>query len=176
MSDLAVVTRTEARGMITLRGDLASSKFKKAIKAACGQATPSSGQIFGGGVRGVAWMSPDEVLLLVPYAGVSDTLDSLHKALSKQHYLAVDVSDARATFRITGGATHEVLARVCPVDLHADSFAVGQFRRTRMAQVAAALWRHETGFDVVCFRSVDDYVEGLLRNAAMAGKTGALGV
>jgi len=140
MSDLAGVTRVEARGMITLRGDLASSKIKKAIKASCGQAVPKTGQILGGGVRGVAWMSPDEVLLMVPYGEVSAILTALYKALSKKHHLA----------------------------------ALGQFRRTRLAQVAAAIWRHETGFDVVCFRSVSDYVEGLLRNAATAKQTGAL--
>ena len=174
MSDLAGVTRVEARGMITLRGDLASSKIKKAIKASCGQAVPKTGQILGGGVRGVAWMSPDEVLLMVPYGEVSVILTALDKALSKKHYLAVDVSDARTTFRVSGEAASEVLARLCPVDLHSESFTLGQFRRTRLAQVAAAIWRHETGFDVVCFRSVSDYVEGLLRNAATAKQTGAL--
>jgi hypothetical protein len=42
-----------------------------------------------------------------------------------------------------------------------DSFAVGDFRRSRMAQVAAAFWRHDSGFDVICFRSVADYAYGV---------------
>ncbi|SLN17327.1 sarcosine oxidase subunit gamma [Pseudooctadecabacter jejudonensis] len=175
MSDLAKVIRHSARGMITLRGDLTSSPLKKAVKAATGYTVPKAGHIAGDDTKGVIWMSPDELLVMVPYGEVEATLAALDKTLLGKHYLAVDVSDARAVFTVEGAQAHEVLARVCPVDLHADSFAVGAFRRTRMAQVAAAIWRHEAGFDVICFRSVGDYAEGLLRNAAAAAPTGALG-
>jgi sarcosine oxidase subunit gamma len=174
MSDLATVTRLEAVGMITLRGDFSDAKFKKAVKVASGQAMPVSGQFLGDGQRGVAWMSPDELLIVVPYGDVEETFAAFVKALKDQHYLTADVSDARAVFRIDGADAHEVLARVCPVDLHVDSVDAGQFRRTRMAQAAAAFWKHDTGFDVVCFRSVGDYVEQLLRNAAKGAKVGAL--
>ena len=173
MSDLAVITRADARGMITLRGDLSSAKMKKAVKAATGQAVPTSGQFLGNGDKGVAWMSPDEVLLIVPYDGVATTIEVLNKALAKTHFLAVDVSDARATFTVSGAGARDVLARLCPVDLHADSFGVGQVRRTRLAQIAAAFWMHDSGFDVVCFRSVADYAQGVLTRAATTGeKTG----
>lgn len=175
MSDLATITRADARGMITLRGDLASAAMKKAVKAATGQAVPKPGKIAGDGARGVLWMSPDELLVMVPYAEVAQTLAAMDKTLTGQHYLAADVSDARAVFTVAGDHAREVLARLCPVDLHADSFAIGDARRTRFAQVAAAFWAHEAGFDVVCFRSVGDYMDGLLRNAAKASPTGAFG-
>lgn len=175
MSDLATVTRVGPRGMITLRGDLGSSAMKKAVKSVTGQAVPAAGQIAGDGTKGVTWMSPDELLVMVPYAEVESALDEIGKALSGQHFLAENVSDARAVLRIEGGNAREVLARICPVDLHKDSFKPGDFRRTRMAQVAAAFWMDETGFDVVCFRSVGDYAERLLRNAAKGATVGALG-
>jgi len=76
------------------------------------------------------------------------------------------VSDARSLFRIDGPQAAQVLARLCPVDLHKDSFGVGDMRRTRLAQVAAAFWRDDMGFEVVCFRSVGDYAHGVLQNAA----------
>lgn len=174
MSDLASVTCAAPRGMITLRADLGAAKVKKAVKSACGQGLPVSGQILGDGTRGVAWMSPDELLVMVPYAQVADALAQIEKTLVGTHFLAVDVSDARAVFIVSGVDAREVLARVCPVDLHADSFGVGQFRRTRMAQIAAAFWMHDAGFDVVCFRSVGEYGENLLRTAAQGGKIGAL--
>lgn len=175
MANLASIARASARGMITLRGDLGSPKVKKAVKAACGQGMPKSGQIMGTGESGVAWMSPDEVLVMVPYDDVADVLAQIDKTLSGTHFLTADVSDARAVFTVIGADAREVLARLCPVDLHADSFAIGHFRRSRMAQVPAAFWRHSGGFDVICFRSVGDYAEGLLRNAARADKTGAFG-
>ncbi len=173
MSDMAVVTRADARGMITLRGDLSSAKMKKAVKAATGQAVPTSGQFLGNGDKGVAWMSPDELLLIVPYDSVTTSIDAVNKALAKTHFLTVDVSDARAVFTVSGDGARDVLARLCPVDLHPDSFGVGQARRTRLAQIAAAFWMHEDGFDVVCFRSVADYAHGVLTRAATTGaKTG----
>lgn len=175
MSELAKVTRAKPRGMISLRGDLASAPLKKAVKAATGLAIPKAGTIAGDGACGVLWMSPDELLVLLPYDGVAQALKQIAKDLSKEHHLAVDVSDARAVFQITGDNAHEVLARVCPVDLHRDSFAVGDMRRSRLAQVAAAFWRHEAGFDLVCFRSISDYAEGVLRNAASGAATGVLG-
>lgn len=180
MSDVmkldATVARAAARGMITLRGDLSAKAVAKVLKAVTGQAIPKSGQAFVTGHKGLAWMSPDEVLVMVPYRDVAEAIAQIDAALAGSHYLAVDVSDARAVFKVHGTQAAEVLARVCPVDLHADSFAVGQFRRTRMAQVPAAFWRHDLGFDVICFRSVGDYAERLLTNAAQAAPTGALGV
>ncbi len=153
MSDLANITRVEARGMITLRGNLGSTKLKATVKELTGQAMPKAGQIKGDGTRGVTWMSPDELLVMVPYAEVAGAIAKIDAALAGGHYLAVDVSDARAVFTVEGEDAREVLARLCPVDLNAASFKPGDFRRTRLAQVAAAFWMHDTGFDVVCFRS-----------------------
>ena len=176
MSELAKVIRHGAnRGMITLRGDLTSRKFKRALKAATGLGVPVAGKIIGTGQTGVVWMSPDEVLVMVPYGEVNGAISAIDTTLAGQHYLAADVSDARAVFTLTGPHPREVLARLCPVDLHVDRFGEGDARRTRMAQVAAAFWCHGSGFDVVCFRSVGDYMDGLLRNAAKASPTGALG-
>ena len=166
MSDQVQVTRAEPRGMITFRGDVNSSVVMKAVKTATGVAIPPTGKVAGNAVGGVLWMSPDELLLMLPYKDVQRTIAQLNVDLKNEHVLAADVSDARAVFRLDGPNAAQVLARLCPVDLYPNSFAVGDMRRTRLAQAAAAFWRDETGFDVVCFRSVGDYVEMLLRNAA----------
>jgi len=174
MSERTEIIRQDDRGMITLRGDLTSAAMKKAVKAACGQAVPAQGQINGVGAGGVAWMSPDELLVMVPYDDVDQKLAQIDAALKGQHYMAVDVSDARAVFTLTGANAREVLARLSPADLHPFAFGVGQFRRSRLAQIAAAFWVHEGGIDLICFRSVADYAEGILSNAAQGAKIGAL--
>ena len=87
--------------------------------------------------------------------------------LQGQHHLAVDVSDARAVFRVEGEKAHQVLAKLSPVDF--DMLAPGELRRTRTAQVAAALWHQDQGFTLVCFRSVASYVMGLLSHSAQPG-------
>ncbi|MEO9629184.1 MAG: sarcosine oxidase subunit gamma, partial [Sulfitobacter sp.] len=44
------------------------------------------------------------------------------------------------------------------------------FRRTRMGQVPAAFWLREDGvFEVICFRSVAQYMFDLLSVAAQPG-------
>lgn len=175
MFDRTEVARLDGRGMITLRGDLTGPKLGKAVKAVCGHGVPRAGGYLGGMESGVAWMSPDELLLMLPQGQVADALKALDTALAGTHYLAVDVSDARAVFTLAGTRAGEALARLCPVDFHADAFKVGDFRRTRMAQIAAAVWRHEGGFGVVCFRSVADYAGSVLTNAAQGAPVGALG-
>ncbi len=175
MSDLADVTRDGLRGMITLRGDLAGAKLRKVVKAVTGQPVPEAGRMAGDAAGGVAWMSPDELLIMVAEEQVEQALAQLDAGLAGSHYLAVDVSDARAVFTLHGPQAREVLARLCPVDLHVSAFGQGDFRRTRMAQIAAAFWMHDGGIDVVCFRSVGDYAEELLRNAARASEAGAFG-
>ena len=77
----------------------------------------------------------------------------------------------RGPCSISGGAfAREVLGKLMPVDFSADAFGPGQIRRSRMAQVPAAVWMTgEDAFRVVCFRSVAQYVFDLLKTAASEG-------
>lgn len=159
-------------GMITLRGDLASSAMAQALDKALGLTVPAQRRIVP--AKGIsqgqaAWMSPDELLLIMPYGQVAATLASLGASMAGTHHLAENVSDARALITLQGAdaALRDVLAKLTPADLHPDSFAVGEFRRSRLAQVPAAFWMPETGrANIVCFRSVAKYVFDLLCTAA----------
>ena len=158
------------QGMVTLRGDHTAAKIKSGVKKVAGVAVPDTWRMAMKDGTSVAWMSPDELMIMVPYADAPETVAALDKALKGEHYLAVNVSDARAVFEITGSAVREVMAKLVPVDMAADAFVPGQFRRTRMAQVPAAFWMiDEETIRIVCFRSVADYVFGLLKDAAEPG-------
>jgi len=157
-------------GMITLRGDLSSAKLQAAVKAATGVAVPAQRKIDRAGESGAAWMSPDELLLFVPYAEVEAKLAELNGALSGEHFMAVNVSDARAMFHLEGAAAREIVAKLMPLDMSAEAFGPGDFRRSRMAQIAAAFWMPgETEVQIVCFRSVAEYAFNLLKDAAEPG-------
>ena len=153
-------------GMITLRAKGLKS-LDKAIKAVTGTKVPAHRRIEINGDRACGWMSTDEYLLIVPYAGVADALAKLAKSLAGEHHLAVDVSDARAVFRVEGDLAADVLRKLSPVDF--DTLEPGELRRTRAAQVAAAIWQQDGGFTLVCFRSVAAYVMGLLSHSAQPG-------
>lgn len=150
-------------GMITLRAKGLKS-LGKAIKAVTGTKIPAQRRIEVNGDRACGWMSPDEYLLILPYAEVGGALASLASSLGAEHHLAVDVSDARAVFRVEGDRAAEVLQKLSPVDFEA--LEPGELRRSRTAQVAAAMWKQDQGFTVVCFRSVARYVFDLLANAS----------
>ena len=169
------VTIREAglRGMIILRGDLSNKKLRSVCKKLSGVAFPEKGQAFCDGEQGLCWMSPDELLVMVPYAQAAEAVDQIGKALSGTHYLAENVSDARALIFVEGPYAREVIAKLAPADLHPDSFKPGDFRRTRLGQVAAAFWmRDEDTFEVICFRSVAGYTFDLLAASAQAGEVG----
>jgi sarcosine oxidase subunit gamma len=154
-------------GMITLRAKPEAAGLAKAVKAAVGTGLPGVRQIVTEGDRACGWMSPDEYLLVMPYTAVAGALEAIGKAMAGAHHLAVDVSDARAVFRVEGVKADQVLAKLSPVDFA--TLAPGELRRTRAAQVAAALWREGDGFTVVCFRSVARYVFDLLASGAKPG-------
>ena len=160
------------RGMITLRGDLSSEAVKAAASKVAGVEFPGQRGANCSGESGLCWMSPDELLILLPHTGVAKALGAIGTALKGEHHLAVDVSDARASFTLEGdgAAIRNVLAKLTPADLRPGALPVGEMRRTRLAQVAAAMWFHEEGrAEVICFRSVAEYVWGLLVNAAEPG-------
>ncbi len=161
------VRESGLRGMITLRGDLSATKLKTAVKKSTGFAIPDRGAITLDANTGVAWMSPDELLILSAYDDAQTLCAKLSTALTTHHHLVANVSDARAVFALTGANAREVLAKLTPADLSPAAFGPGQIRRTRLAQVPAAFWlTGEDDFQVVCFRSVAEYVFGLLKNAA----------
>lgn len=169
-SGITQIYEMGAAGMITLRGDLSAKPFQKAAVAAAGVAMPDQGTCLTKGSGGMAWMSPDELLIMCAYCDVEATLTGLNENLAKHHALAVNVSDARAVFEVRGANAREVLAKLAPVDLAPASFTLGMFRRTRIAQVAAAFWMPEEDvFRVVCFRSVAQYMFDVLSVAAQPG-------
>ncbi len=167
---LVHVEEVPLQGMITLRGDLGPAGVKAAATGVAGVDMPSIRQANVAGDSGICWMSPDELLVLCPYDGVVDSVEKMQSALGDSHALAINVSDARASFRVSGPMAREVMAKLCPVDLSPEAFRPGDFRRTRMAQVAAAFWMvDDETFQIICFRSVADYVFGLLKAAAQPG-------
>lgn len=161
------------RGMITLRGDLSDPDLRALCEEVTGAAFPDRNRAQVAGQAGLAWMSPDEVLVMVPHAGVGAALARIGAGLAGRHHLAVDVSDARAVIVLDGAGAREVLAKVAPVDLHPAAFRPGDFRRTRLGQVAGAFWCEAPDrFVVVCFRSVADYAFALLAQSAKDGPVG----
>ncbi len=155
-------------GMITLRADLSLAKVAKAVKSATGAEMPGQGAVSSGNKGRVAWMSPDELLLIVDHDAAPGMVEKLAKALVASHALVVAVSDARAMFVVKGEGARDVIAMFRPADLR--NFTPSMLRRARFAQVPAAFHMPDKdSFEIVCFRSVAGYMFELLANAARTG-------
>ncbi len=163
----ARVAEAGLRGMVTIRANLGSVALAGAL-AALGLSVPAQRGIVSAGGKAVGWMSPDELLLLCDYAQAQQIAADLTSALADEHALVTVVSDARALFTVQGTQADQVLMKLCPVDFA--SLPEGELRRTRAAQVAAALWRSGPDeISIVCFRSVAGYMMGLLEVASRKG-------
>lgn len=167
------VRDTGAQGMVTLRGDLGDGALAAVVTKVTGASMPPLRGITRGKSGAVAWMSPDELLLILPDGEAGAAVAEIDRALDGKPHLAVDVSDARAVFAVEGRHAREVLAKCSPADLHPDSLPQGEIRRTRLGQVAAAFWC-EGGDDwrVIVFRSVAGYAQALLDRSARDGAVG----
>lgn len=167
---LVTVSESPRRGMITLRGDL--EKLAATVTGISGTRMPDRGRFETAGDNLLAWMSPDELMLMLPAGRVPEALAELAETLSDTHHMAVEVTDARALFRLSGdeAAVRETLAKLAPVDFAPAAFPAGTFRRSRLAQIPAAFWAEAGGgCGVMCFRSVARYAFDALSAAADPG-------
>lgn len=164
---LVEVREIGPQGMITLRGDLSAPKVIAAVTDLTGLEMPNVRAANSAGDTGLLWMSPDELLVLVPYRQAPAAVDRLTAALDGQHVLVVNVSDMRALFQLRGTQLRDVLAKLAPVDFAPEAFPAGELRRTRFAQVAAGVWLlDDTSARIFCFRSVAGYMFNLLSAVA----------
>ncbi len=164
------VTDAGLTGMVTIRGDLEDKAFAAAVKKVSGLGVPGQGEIVSKGETRLGWLSPDELMLFCAYDEAAALAAKLTEAFAGSFALAVNVSDARAVFRVKGERAREVFAKLSPANLAPEAFAPGQIRRTRLAQVPAAFYMlDEQSFEVIAFRSVGVYVFDLLSVAAKPG-------
>lgn len=163
------VTEIAPPGMVSLRGDLEQGALRAAVAEVTGHDVSPPLTAEGTPTSGVGWMSPDELLLFVAPGSAAAAVERIDEALAAIHHLALDVSDVRAALTLEGAATRDVLAKVTPIDLHPSAAPPGSFRRTRLAQVPAAIWIGEGGATVLCFRSVARYVFDVISTSARPG-------
>jgi len=160
----AVLVAAEGRAeMVTVKADLSNKTTLATLKNTLGTPVPTQRKI----ANGVAWMAPDELFVMVPEGQTADELVARLNDGIKAPLLALNVSDARAVFTLKGNGAREVLAKGAPVDLSPAAFGMGDFRRTRLGQVAVAFWMEaDDEFRLVCFTSMRGFMFDWLTNAA----------
>ena len=165
------------RGMIDLRGEAGSEKFRQAAKAALGIDLPLKPRstAVNGDVT-VFWLSVDQWLVCCPRNRAGGLVDRLHKSFGTLHSLAVDVSDARAIIRLEGEHGREVLMKGSSIDFTLPDYKAGLVRRLVFAEIAALahiVSDKPCTIDIYVFRSFADYtwkwIEATAKPAATVG-------
>ena len=161
------------RGMIDLRGEATSTKFRQAVKSALGVDLPLKPRTSAGNAEvTVFWLSVDQWLVTCPRGQEGSLYEKLTKAVDGLHSLAVDVSDMRCILRLEGSNVREVLMKGSSIDFTAPECKAGFVRRLVFAEIAALAHVVSTEPDTVdlyVFRSFADYTWKWIEATAKPG-------
>lgn len=168
-----IVERPEV-GKIDLRGDPENRAFMAAVGRVLDMVLPTDA--LSSATRGdltALWQGPDQWLLTCPLGTVAARLGALREALAGEHHALTDLSDGRVVLRLQGPSARDVLAKGCPLDLHASVFRPGQCASSRLAKadvlIHLALDEPATGpaFDLYVARSFARYLFAWLEDAGL---------
>ena len=136
-ADLAIVSLA-----LPLGGESAS---EKAIKTAYGAALPEVGQsaLSKDSTARLVRLSPDAAFVIFTH-GTPDAEPYVAAKLKGAVY-TTDQTDVWTGLEIAGPNSRTALERICPIDLHKDSFAQGDAARTTMEHLGTLIIR--TGDD-----------------------------
>ena len=160
-------------GIVNLRGNPRSRNFTQAFQEAMGFALPTKPLTSAAhGQVGALWVAPDEWLIVAPGDGPGVEA-TLRQAFEGQHVSVADVSDNYTVVRVSGPKARDLLAKGCPVDLHAKAWPAGQVGGTILAKSNIVLHRAdddgenaEPRFDLYVRRSFAEYLWLWLEDAA----------
>lgn len=147
--------------MLNLRGDASDPRFTQAVLAHTGMHLPRRANTASiDPQRQLLWMGPDEWLLKLRDGQGDAIASALRAALSGVHSAVVDVGDGNTTLTLEGPAAADLLARGCPLDLHARVFPAGAMAQTHVAKAGATLLCLAPGthYELTVRRSFADYL------------------
>ncbi|MFE3455647.1 sarcosine oxidase subunit gamma [Nonomuraea sp. NPDC059194] len=111
----------------------------------------------------VAWLGPDEWLVIAPEGYRSELL---RKAVDGGSGSVVDVSAQRTTLRLAGPKARDVLSHGCTIDLHPTVFGPGACAQTTLARTQVVLLPQDDGYLVLVRSSFAAYLAEWLLDAA----------
>jgi len=163
-----VATERPFLGHINLRGDAADAGFASAVERVLGTPLPTTPNTVAAGREGVVyWLGPDEWLLVTPGEREGVVASTLRGALGDVFSSVTEIGSGQTLIVLQGPTVRDLLAKECPFDLAAPSFAPGACAQTRLAK-AAVLLRPLDGdaMELIVRRSFADYLWTWLVDAA----------
>ncbi len=120
---------------INLRGNPGDPDFQAKAHSVLGCDLPAVSNTWSsGGDVAVLWLGPDEWLTVAPDGRNELLVEQLRAALGGLHHSVTDLSANRAVIEIAGADARVVLAKGCPLDLHAVAFKPPQVAQSVLAK------------------------------------------
>ncbi|HZP91317.1 MAG TPA: sarcosine oxidase subunit gamma family protein [Burkholderiales bacterium] len=162
-----VATERPFLGHINLRGEPADARFASAVERVLGVALPMTPNTVAIGRDGVVyWLGPDEWLLVTPGEREGPIASTLRDALGDVFSSVTEIGSGQTLIVLQGPMVRDLLAKECPFDLSAPSFALGTCAQTRLAKAAVLLRPLEDGaIELIVRRSFADYLWTWLADA-----------
>ncbi len=147
--------------MLNLRGDARDPRFVAAVRDVAGMVLPTRPNSTSmDPQRQLLWLGPDEWLLKLRDRQGPAVATALQAALQGQHSAVVDVGHGFTTLLLQGPASADLLARGCPLDLHARAFPTGAVAQSHIAKASVIVLCIYAGvqYEVTVRRSFADYL------------------
>ena len=153
-------------GKLNLRADNSASKSVTSVTGCT--FPPAANKLSTAGDRHVVWLGPDEFLVLCEAGKDEELASTLDSTLNDQHCAVTNITDALAAFNLKGTAVRQVLAKGCAIDLHPNSFKVGDAAQTLLSHAAVTLLAVSNNeLIIICRTSYASFLHDWLCDAAL---------
>lgn len=149
---------------ITTR-DLTKSDLS-ALSKTLGDELPQTPNTVTGKTLKLAWLAPGEWLLIGPADTLAKKLPVLSKKLAKKSALVSDLTHGRASFIVSDEGARNVLASLCPLDLHPRVFPDFSCASTIVAGTGAFIQKIDEGFRLIVDQSMGAHIYHLIQQAS----------
>ena len=163
------ITERPFRAMFNARGKPGDATFVRALGEATGLELPGANAFIARDGRAIAWLGPNEFLLLVERGGdAADAASKIRGRLGGQIRALTEVSAGHTTIQISGGDARSFLARGCALDLHPRALNAGQCLQTLVAGTSVLLLLRDDSprFEIIVRRSFADHLWRWLKRSA----------
>ena len=113
----------------------------------------------------IYWVGPGHWLLRTGIEKEKSLIDQIDLNAVPGNISAVLISDSLIFFSLSGPQVDEVIAQLCPLDIHPDKFPDSAVSYTEVFGLKALLIRREFGFELAVDRSYADMMADVLNRA-----------
>jgi len=158
--------------LVSLRGEITDPAFSDAVEALAGCGLPGrANTISRGSHYDLLWLGPDEWLArsrtLISATSAAPLETGLRERFQGLNASATDIGSGHTVLEIQGTKVRDVLARGCPLDLHASVFTLESCAQSYYFKSPVTLSLcAEDGFELVIRRSFADYFVKIMLDAA----------